>query len=202
MVANASLAFRSLMFNGIAVRDRGEMLSLTDLWRAAGSDPARKPSEWLRSADAQRFIEFLGETVGISHLLQTATGRGGATYAHWQIALAYAKYLSPEFHAACNVVIRERSRPEGRTRGASGRLGVLVVEVDGPALVEVHVDGFGSGGVGEVLQKGLQCSRIARRCVGHTVVAVVRKCMVQATTCSFVACDERCGVERLRIVGQ
>jgi len=29
-------------------------------------------------------------------LVKTTRGKGGGTWAHWQIALAYAKYLSPE----------------------------------------------------------------------------------------------------------
>lgn len=106
-----------LVYNGEVIRDRGEMVSLTDMWKAAGSDPARRPTEWLRSADAQRFTEFLAEAhnVGNSHLLQTKGGRNGATFAHWQIALAYAKYLSPEFHMWCNVVVRERMDGSARS---------------------------------------------------------------------------------------
>jgi hypothetical protein len=38
--------------------------------------------------------------------LKITRGRFGGTFAHWQIALAYAKYLSPEFHIHCNNIIR------------------------------------------------------------------------------------------------
>jgi hypothetical protein len=58
---------------------------------------------------------FLAESlnVGISHLWNSEPGRhNGATWAHWQIGLAYAKYLSPEFHAWCNEVVR--AHMEGR----------------------------------------------------------------------------------------
>jgi hypothetical protein len=41
-------------------------------------------------------------------VLKSTKGRYGGTYAHWQIALAYAKYLSPEFHIWCNEVVRDR----------------------------------------------------------------------------------------------
>lgn len=40
--------------------------------------------------------------------MTTQRGKGGGTYAHWQLGLAYAKYLSPEFHICCNTVVRER----------------------------------------------------------------------------------------------
>jgi hypothetical protein len=49
--------------------------------------------------------------------LETEPGRNGGTWAHWQIALAYAKYLSPEFHMWCNTVVR--AHMEGRTHAAT-----------------------------------------------------------------------------------
>jgi hypothetical protein len=39
-------------------------------------------------------------------------GKGGETVAHWQIGLAYAKYLNPQFHMWCNEVVR--AHMEGR----------------------------------------------------------------------------------------
>ncbi|SBW12709.1 conserved hypothetical protein [uncultured Alphaproteobacteria bacterium] len=107
----------ALVYNGAAIRAVGERLNLTDMWKAAGADPSRRPVEWLRSAEAIRFVEFLAETtgekVGDSHLFQVAKGRTGSTTAHWQIGLAYAKYLSPDFHMWCNTVVREKM--EGRS---------------------------------------------------------------------------------------
>lgn len=93
------------------IRDRNEMLSLTDMWKAHGGDLARQPSNWLASAEAKNFIEVLNP--GNSGII-TKRGKNGGTYAHWQIAMAYAKYLSPEFHMWCNEVVRERM--EGRPR--------------------------------------------------------------------------------------
>jgi hypothetical protein len=87
-----------LVYEGEIINSRDEMLSLTDMWRAAKSDPSKRPVEWLRSKGARAFIEVLGEMVGKSHLFEISGGRNGLTMAHWQIALAYAKYLSPEFH--------------------------------------------------------------------------------------------------------
>lgn len=45
---------------------------------------------------------------GKSGIETTRGGRAPGTWAHWQIALAYAKYLSPEFHIWCNTVVRDR----------------------------------------------------------------------------------------------
>lgn len=106
----------TLTLNGQAIRDKGEMLSLTDMWKAAGEDPNKKPADWSRKEGAS-FIAHVAEFLNVPHgHIETKKGGSGAgrgqTFAHWQIALAYAKYLSPAFHAACNVVIRERM--EGR----------------------------------------------------------------------------------------
>lgn len=112
------IAVPALVFNGVEIHDRSEKLSLTDMWRAAGSDHAREPAKWLSSADAARFIEAVAVILGNSEDEMVKTVRGGrtpGTWAHWQIALAYAKYLSPEFHMQCNVVIRERM--EGKPSG-------------------------------------------------------------------------------------
>lgn len=103
----------TLTLNNQVIRDRGEMLSLTDMWKAAGGDEAKRPANWARK-DGASFIDHMKDVLNVphGHILSGERGRTGQTFAHWQIALAYAKYLSPAFHAACNVVIRERM--EGR----------------------------------------------------------------------------------------
>ena len=126
----------TLTLNNQAIRDQGEMLSLTDMWKAAGADESRKPYAWLRGEDANRFIEHLGDSIGNPEARNSRFGlvdvsKGGATkgqtFAHWQVALAYAKYLSPAFHAACNVVIKERM--EGRHTPPAALPGELVEEI-------------------------------------------------------------------------
>lgn len=133
-------AVQPLVYNGEIIHQRDEMVSLTDMWKASGSDPARAPAEWQRSADAQRFIEFLAEThnMGDSHVIAVKRGKGGGTFAHWQVGLAYAKYLSPEFHMWCNTVVRERM--EGRaalpaaTHIAEEQIGQILAGVKGIVL--------------------------------------------------------------------
>lgn len=116
----------ALTYSGHVIRDRDEMLSLTDMWKAAGSDQARRPANWARK-DGAAFIDHMQTAlnVPVGHIMSTGRGRGGSTFAHWQIALAYAKYLSPDFHMWCNKVVRERM--EGRavapvSRGALSNL--------------------------------------------------------------------------------
>ena len=97
-------------FKGISVAFEGkEKVSLTDLWKAADSPDNKNPNEWIRYAGAE-FIEELSKKLntGITHIITSKRGKGGGTWAHWQVALAYAKYLSPELHMFVNQCFMER----------------------------------------------------------------------------------------------
>lgn len=98
----------ALIFNDVTIGNRDDMLSLTDMWRAAGEPKGKRPANWTRKEGAP-FIEAVALTlnVPVGHILVTERGRSGATYAHWQIGLAYAKYLSAEFHMFCNTKVRD-----------------------------------------------------------------------------------------------
>ena len=99
----------ALVINDTTIRFTDDKLvNLTDFWKAGSGDHNKKPVIWLRQQDAQAFIKELSakEKVIQDHLIKTTRGRFGGTFAHWQIALAYAKYLSPEFHIHCNNIIR------------------------------------------------------------------------------------------------
>ena len=116
----------TLTYEGMAIRQRGPMLNLTDMWRAAGRLAYRRPAIWLDMEETKRFRAYtrwrwsdaaditsgpnitVGDICPIEPdgLVATARGNGGSTWAHWQLALAYARYLSPAFHAWCNAVVR------------------------------------------------------------------------------------------------
>lgn len=102
-----------LDYNGTEIHFRKEMLSLTDMWKAAGSPSGRAPNDWRALNSTIEFSDHVAAMLnaGNSGNELFAVKRGGkspGTWAHWQIALAYAKYLSPEFHMWCNTVVRER----------------------------------------------------------------------------------------------
>lgn len=114
------IANSDLIFNGIIIHDKSEMLSLTDMWKAAGEPNDKRPSEWLRHEGTIEFVEAVSAfNMGNAHI-KTTKGKGGGTWAHWQIALAYAKYLSPEFHMWCNQVVR--AHMEGRAAATASNL--------------------------------------------------------------------------------
>lgn len=145
---SSTLPATGLTFNGSVIRDRAEKLNLTDMWKAAGSPGGRGPADWLALSSAREFVTHIEATLeaGKSGIQTMKGGRGigGATWAHWQIGLAYAKYLSPEFHMWCNTVVRERM--EGKPAALSidmNAVGGVVKKIIHKALadvIETHVE--------------------------------------------------------------
>jgi len=103
-------AVPELKYGPNSIRTSDDSLCLTDMWRAAGEIESKSPAQWQKLPQAIDFIGYISQTMGKSHnkLVFTKVGRGGGTWAHWQIGLAYAKYLSAEFHTWCNEVVRDR----------------------------------------------------------------------------------------------
>lgn len=100
-----------IVYQGHEVDWRGEELSLTGMWKATGADPQKAPAKWRSLPSAKSFIEHVEFTIGKSdsELFRVVSGgRKPGTWAHWQIGMAYAKYLDPNFHMVCNQIVRER----------------------------------------------------------------------------------------------
>lgn len=104
----------AIAYNGVVIHDRADTLSLTDMWKAAGSPENREPYNWARF-EGKAFIEAvaLAHNLSDAQVMTTKKGKSGGSWAHWQVALAYAKYLDHGFHMWCNSVVRERM--EGRS---------------------------------------------------------------------------------------
>jgi hypothetical protein len=113
-------------FNNVVLRDEGEFLCLTDMWRAAKDEAKKRPSDWLAFESTQQFREYLETTLPEGSLTRATEGRNGGTWAHWQLGMAYAKYLSPAFHAWCNDVVRKVMQG-GVAVGASAEFAAIVV---------------------------------------------------------------------------
>ncbi|TPG39199.1 KilA-N domain-containing protein [Roseomonas nepalensis] len=119
----------TLTYEGTPIRLRGAMLNLTDMWKAAGRPENRRPTDWLSLEETHRLrahadtqphevldpFEANADEVGIwnpdtgidrDRFVATVRGQGGGTWAHWQLALSYGRYLSPPFHLWCNTVVR------------------------------------------------------------------------------------------------
>lgn len=116
----SGLSTESLVYNGLVIRDRNQMLCLTDMWKAAGSPETARPTDWLVQDGTRAFVGYIVGHLNASQdgIIQTERGRYGGTWAHWQVGMAYAQYLSPQFHAWCNSVVR--SHMEGRLAPVAG----------------------------------------------------------------------------------
>lgn len=84
----------------------GKMVSLNRIYEISGSPKNQDPRQWSRLSATKTLIESMN--VEKSHILKTKRGEGGGTWAHWQLALSYAQYLSPDLHLAVNQVFKER----------------------------------------------------------------------------------------------
>ncbi len=103
----------ALVYNGVTIRDRGEMLSLTDMWKAADSPSNREPFNWIRK-EGRGFIDSVisKHNLPTSQVIDSKQGKGGGTFAHWQIGMAYAQYLDHDFHMWCNRVVKSHMTGE------------------------------------------------------------------------------------------
>lgn len=105
-----------IMFtNGVQVRtDKDGNICLTDLWKSAGGNIQSTPAKWQETESARSFIKAISQILNIAKndIIKSKRGKGGGTYAHKQIALEYAQYLSPELAVAVNQVFFERLEEE------------------------------------------------------------------------------------------
>lgn len=105
----------NLNFNGHEIsKDAEGRVSLTDLWKSAGAQHKKDPGTWKKWKGNKEFIAHISNTPNSGGLkvIETKRGNGGGTYAHPQIALAYAKSLSHKLHAFVNEVFFDRVKEE------------------------------------------------------------------------------------------
>jgi hypothetical protein len=99
----------AFVYQGVRVSiDENRLINLTEMWEAAGRRPNRDPRQWRRKEGVE-FVRDLASSLNVpmGHIFSTRRGRGGATWGHWQVSLAYAAYLSPAFHRFVNEAFRE-----------------------------------------------------------------------------------------------
>jgi hypothetical protein len=134
--------------NKVRVDDKG-FFSLTDMWSAAGKPEGKHdPRRWSHKAGSE-FIGHIADNYNVpsGDIYKTTKGRYGSTYAHWQIALAYAKYLSPEFHAWANQVVKDRieetENPElGITRSKDRAIGAWRKQGKNEKFIQARLAGM------------------------------------------------------------
>lgn len=113
------------LFENKTVRvDEEGLICLTDLFKVATekgfADGKRAPNQYFRKTNVRKsgtsgnvsdfagegwdFVEHVAKSLDVHsvQVYKTTRGKGSSTFAHWQIALAYAKYLSHELHMRVN----------------------------------------------------------------------------------------------------
>jgi hypothetical protein len=96
------------------IRHEGDMVNLTDLWREAGADKDKTPNDWANISSSVQLIETVANiyNTATNGIIKSKRGKGGGTWGHKQIALAYAKYLDPKLHVLVNEVFFQRIEEE------------------------------------------------------------------------------------------
>ena len=97
------------------IHSDGEMINLTDLWKESGSLNKKDPSTWISRESTSELIDTVRNILNTPKMgvLKTKRGKtGGGTWAHKQIALAYAKWLDPKLHVLVNQIFFERIEEE------------------------------------------------------------------------------------------
>jgi hypothetical protein len=96
---------KDLKIRGQFIRsDENGLISLTDIWKAAGFSANQKPGQWQGHDSTRKLMLALLERIGAKNpnskkitvkTIYCAKGAGG-TFAHPVLACAYAGYLSPK----------------------------------------------------------------------------------------------------------
>lgn len=114
----------ALAISGVQIRRDGDLVCLTDMWRASGADKKKRPLDYLRFEGASLVSHYEKKAMWCGAPDEKAaevvrTDRGGkspATWAQEELAYAYAEWISVEFHALVLGVFR--AFVQGRLVGA------------------------------------------------------------------------------------
>lgn len=101
---------------GTAIRSDSEgRVSLNDLHTASGSDPNKRPAQFLRTGPAKEYIRGMTDAHICASPLQTVKGGSSqGSYAHELLAMEYARWISAPFAIHVNQVFLELHRTAQR----------------------------------------------------------------------------------------
>lgn len=112
--ASAHPNITGLSFNGKTIRERGQFLSLIDIWHAAGAEHRQKPTYWMRKRSSWATVKAVAKAENLlpAQAFLAPRGRVG-TVAHWKIAVAYAEFLGSTIHGWLKAATDRRYKLEG-----------------------------------------------------------------------------------------
>jgi len=73
----------------------GNMISLNAIYEIAGKPKTKDPRRWFDTEQGRQLVETLIKKLNVAKndIIKTSRGKGGGTWAHWQLAAEYAAYL-------------------------------------------------------------------------------------------------------------
>ena len=94
------------------VRVDNNLVSLNDIYDAAGRPDYKSPAQFYRLPSCQDLIQSLVNTtnVGKSHIWDGIRGNSGGTWAHKTLAMEYARYLSNDMAVKLDRLIGSGSK--------------------------------------------------------------------------------------------
>ena len=95
---------RSSLKKNNVKQEKNGLYCLNDLWRFYGSDPFKRPADWLKLANRNNLIEFMSLNVGSAHIIKTKRGKGSRTWGANPLSLMKTEPLD------CIVTIKALSR--------------------------------------------------------------------------------------------
>ena len=79
------------------------MVNATEMAKPFG----KRPAKWLELPSTKEFLSALQTIRKSDSLIQTIEGKNGGTWLHEDVALEFARWLSPAFGIWCNDRIKE-----------------------------------------------------------------------------------------------
>lgn len=76
-------------------------INATDVAKQFG----KEPHEWLRLPETKGYLAAMAKSGIFPELTRTARGRHGGTWLHPKLAVAFARWLSPDFAVWCDLQI-------------------------------------------------------------------------------------------------
>ena len=90
----------------VRINDEG-MVSLTDMWKASGSNPRHQTYLFLKNDSTKRFIASLEAKQGNACLDKKRGGNESGTWANELLAYKYAGWIDPDFEVGTYEVLRD-----------------------------------------------------------------------------------------------
>jgi len=88
----------TVTIGSVQIRQHNGLYSLNDLHKASGGDAKHKPHRFIRLDTTQALITELSKSPDMGFYIETTRGRYASTYACRELVIAYASWISAEFH--------------------------------------------------------------------------------------------------------